>query len=240
METSEPSLLMAPAEAAQLPPPLPLEPSMMSYPATFDPSAYTIYSFLVDASQIGRIIGRGGCTVRELEHTSGARIFVSSSDEQLYDPSASFPRLVTIEGPPGCIAAAISLLNLLLCTPPALGSAVAADFCSQEVLVAREHIGRVIGTKGDTIRGLQSLNGVRIQIEQSVDPCKVIVTGPTPEACASCVACIHEIVSGHASKGKYSYAHFQQHTAQAAHAAACWAGVPPAFEPHMYGPPGPA
>ena len=225
---------LAPAEADGLPLQHAQSPCGFQFPQ-FDPTTCTVYSFLIDASQIGRIIGRQGCTVRELEQTSGARIFISSCSSEAY--SAALPRLVTIDGPPGCIAAAVSLINVLLCTPPANGTAAAAAFFSQELLVERQHIGKVIGAKGDTIRGLQALAQVRIQIDQSADPCLMVVTGATPDACASCCAFIADIVSGQAEKHKYSYTRFTTTTAQMAHAAACWAAAPPpSFDPFMYGP----
>ena len=38
-------------------------------------------------------------------------------------------------------------------------------------------VGRVIGRGGETINELQNKSGTRIQIEQTSDPCKVVITG---------------------------------------------------------------
>jgi hypothetical protein len=41
----------------------------------------------------------------------------------------------------------------------------------------KEMVGRVIGRGGETVKGLQSRTGARIQIDQSTSPCSVTITG---------------------------------------------------------------
>lgn len=56
-------------------------------------------------------------------------------------------------------------------------------------------VGRVIGKNGETIRALQNYSGALIQIDQTVDPMKVTISG-TPESLSMAVSMVTDIVNG--------------------------------------------
>lgn len=56
-------------------------------------------------------------------------------------------------------------------------------------------VGRVIGKNGETIRALQNYSGALIQIDQTVDPMKVTISG-TPESLSLAVSMVTDIVNG--------------------------------------------
>lgn len=56
-------------------------------------------------------------------------------------------------------------------------------------------VGRVIGKNGETIRALQNYSGALIQIDQTVDPMKVTISG-TPESLRLAVSMVSDIVNG--------------------------------------------
>jgi far upstream element-binding protein len=127
---------------------------------------------------------------------------------------------VTLTGPPASIAACRSLLDDLLRTPagPAPGMIVVPPGGTERVvLCTKQMVGRVIGRAGDVIKGLQAISGARIQIDQSVDPCRVSVTG-TPEAVESAAAMVTDISQG-GSTVQYGY---QAYAARTAAGAGAW------------------
>ena len=56
-------------------------------------------------------------------------------------------------------------------------------------------VGRVIGKSGETIRALQNYTGALIQIDQTVDPMKVTISGP-PRSLELAVSMVTDIVTG--------------------------------------------
>eukprot|EP00128_Syssomonas_multiformis_P000210 Colp12_sorted_trinity150504_noHs@30861 len=73
-----------------VPPPLPQPQAYMSVPAHL----------------VGFVIGKGGCTVREIQHKSGARVDVATDG-----PTNALERVVTITGGPASIQAAQLLIQ---------------------------------------------------------------------------------------------------------------------------------
>lgn len=56
-------------------------------------------------------------------------------------------------------------------------------------------VGRVIGKSGETIKALQTYTGALIQIDQTVEPTKVTISG-TPHSLSLAVSMVTDIVKG--------------------------------------------
>ena len=56
-------------------------------------------------------------------------------------------------------------------------------------------VGRVIGKNGETIKALQTYSGALIQIDQTVEPTKVTISG-TPHSLSLAVSMVTDIVKG--------------------------------------------
>ena len=65
-------------------------------------------------------------------------------------------------------------------------------------------VGRVIGRGGETIKGLQSQTGARIQIDQTATPCTVTITG-NPYCVEAAARAVTDVING-GSTAPYSAA----------------------------------
>ena len=65
---------------------------------------------------VGRLIGKGGDTIKDLQRRSGARIQI----DQNYPEGQ--PRLVTVEGAAQCVRAGVELVRSLIGNSPAVGN----------------------------------------------------------------------------------------------------------------------
>jgi len=101
-------------------------------------------------SMVGRVIGRGGVKIRQLQEESGCRIVlaISSNGEQ--------SRAVALQGTTEQIHSARELINELL-----IGNL--------EFLIPKEKVGLLIGKKGERIKKIQSLTGAEIFLSQEED-----------------------------------------------------------------------
>nr|BBC28455.1 C1, subunit of the circadian RNA-binding protein CHLAMY1 [Yamagishiella unicocca] len=124
---------------------------------------------------VGRVIGRGGETIRTLQQASGAHILVNQ------DFPDGVPRQITITGTHDAVERAISMVSELISGDHANTQAVIQRFGvgSTEVMECpKAMVGRIIGKGGETIKDLQKRFSVSIQIDQIGTPCKVTITGP--------------------------------------------------------------
>lgn len=170
-----------------------------------------VYSFLIDPVLVGRIIGKGGDTIKQLQFTSGAHIDIDQNYPE------GHPRKVLLTGPAACIAACRSLLDDLLRTPagPAPGVVAVPPGCTERVVLCpKSMVGRVIGRQGDVIKGLQAITGARIQIDQAIDPCRVSIAG-SDEAVETAAAAVIDISQG-GSCAPWGYAAYAARTAAGA------------------------
>ena len=170
-----------------------------------------VYTFQIDPVLVGRIIGKGGDTIKQLQFTSGAHIDIDQNFPE------GHPRKVLLTGPAACIAACRSLLDDLLRTPagPAPGVVAVPPGCTERVVLCPKNmVGRVIGRQGDVIKGLQAITGARIQIDQAVDPCRVSIAG-SDEAVESAAAAVIDISQG-GSCAQWGYAAHAARTAAGA------------------------
>lgn len=142
------------------------------------------------ASMVGRIIGRGGETIKGLQASSGAHVAI---DQNVPDGE---PRKINISGAVSCVECASRLVeNLLLGTGAAGSLLVTPGQTSKSVECPKESVGKLIGRGGETIRGIQMATGARMQIDQTRQPCQVVMAGT--DACVeACVQVVQEIIEG--------------------------------------------
>jgi far upstream element-binding protein len=127
---------------------------------------------------VGRIIGRGGETIRALQSASEAHITVN----QDFPPDQN--RQVVIQGSDQSLERAVLMVNELIHGEPGSAQAVIQRICQahgigkSEVMTAPKMIiGRIIGRGGETIKQIQKTSGATVQIEQSGDPCRLSLAG---------------------------------------------------------------
>ena len=140
---------------------------------------------VVPTSVIGKIIGRGGDMIRELQSKSGAKIQVDHSGAGgVDDPNM---RQVTLTGTDTSVHKAEEMIQFLISNPnmdamTAIGMLL-RDKPSQRVEVfkcAKQYMGRIIGQKGITIHDLQKRSGSDLQINQDFPPghdCEITIKG---------------------------------------------------------------
>lgn len=113
----------------------------------------------ISAQVVGKVIGKGGEMIRDLQARSGARIDVDQN------VPSGLPRIVTYRGTRQTVDLARSLVRMLTMdgvseTDLPLGQA------SREILaVPAPSVGKVIGRGGEMIRELQSRSGAKIQVD---------------------------------------------------------------------------
>ena len=127
---------------------------------------------------VGRIIGRGGETIRALQSASEARITVN----QDFPPDQN--RQVIISGKPDACERAAIMVNELIHGEPGSAQSIIQRVCQQhgigqsDVMTApKSIIGRIIGRGGETIKQIQKTSGATVQIDQSGDPCHISIGG---------------------------------------------------------------
>ncbi|KXZ45354.1 hypothetical protein GPECTOR_55g260 [Gonium pectorale] len=127
------------------------------------------------AGIVGRVIGRGGETIRSLQQASGAHILVNQ------DFPEGQPREIVITGTQDSVDRAHNMVTELIGGANVSTQTVIQRFGvgSTEVLECpKAMVGRIIGKGGETIKDLQKRFSASIQIDQSSTPCKVTITGP--------------------------------------------------------------
>lgn len=193
-----PSLAVAPAAAAAaaegipptgLPPGVPL-PGTPAAPATANPYTATALPPVAAAAEpqmveekgevssmyVGRVIGKGGEMIRDLQARSGARIDV----DQSVPPGQ--PRIITYRGTRETVDFAKHLVNLL-CHEHVDEANLPLGQAKREVIaVPATSVGKIIGRGGEMIRELQSRSHAKIQIDHhgtamGVDNKSVTITG---------------------------------------------------------------
>ncbi|EWM21516.1 circadian rna-binding protein chlamy 1 subunit c1 [Nannochloropsis gaditana] len=132
---------------------------------------------------VGRIIGKGGETIRDIQTRSGCQCVI---DQSVPDGE---PRKLTIVGKPEHVKNARAMIEGVM----EGGPSVLADFpevagnSKATVDCPRGLVGRLIGKGGDIVREIQYKSKAVIQINQSLpqdQPCKVTITG-APKAVQS-------------------------------------------------------
>ncbi|GMH43569.1 hypothetical protein BSKO_11491 [Bryopsis sp. KO-2023] len=139
---------------------------------------------------VGRIIGRGGETIKGLQAASEAKIVVDQNFPQ------GVPRKVKISGKPEATQKAKKMVTDLINGEPGSAQVVIQKYGANRSLdCPKAMVGRVIGKGGETIKTLQKQTGATVQIEQTGDPCKVTISG-LPQAVERAAAMVQDIISG--------------------------------------------
>jgi len=138
---------------------------------------------------VGRVIGRAGQTIRGLQAQTGANL---SIDQNVPDGT---PCTVTITGSPEAIAAAKAQVNELISgtAPAGLNSMPAPGGADKVLQIQQQHVGKIIGKGGETIKGMQNSTGARVHIDQQAWTCTI--TG-TPQAVEQAAQMITTITNG--------------------------------------------
>ncbi|XP_024388756.1 uncharacterized protein [Physcomitrium patens] len=124
----------------------------------------------VPNSKVGLVIGKGGETIKYLQHQSGARIQVARDGES--DPRSS-TRQVELMGTPEQISRAEQLVKDVIAeasTGAPGGAFGGRSFGGHggeqvQIKVPNNKVGLIIGRGGETIKSLQSRSGARIQVQ---------------------------------------------------------------------------
>jgi rRNA processing protein Krr1/Pno1 len=115
----------------------------------------------VSAMYVGRVIGKGGEMIRDLQARSGCRIDV----DQKVPPGQ--PRVITYRGTRRTVDFAKRLV-LLLCQENSSESDLPLGEAKREYLVVpAQSVGKIIGRGGEMIRELQSRSSAKIQVDHS-------------------------------------------------------------------------
>ncbi|XP_062097801.1 uncharacterized protein LOC133803707 isoform X2 [Humulus lupulus] len=126
----------------------------------------------VPNNKVGVLIGKAGDTIRYLQYNSGAKIQITRDADA--DPYAA-TRPVEVIGTLENINKAEKLINAVIAEADAGGSpslvarglanSQAASATEQiQIQVPNEKVGLIIGRGGETIKGLQTRSGARIQL----------------------------------------------------------------------------
>lgn len=118
-------------------------------------------------NMVGRVIGRAGETIKGLQQQSGAHITI----DQNFPEGA--PRLITVSGTADSVPRALQMIKSLIEGGP---SAVSVPGAAEIILkIEQGVVGKLIGKGGETIKGMQTQSGARIQIDQTL--WQVSITG---------------------------------------------------------------
>ncbi|GMJ11704.1 hypothetical protein like AT4G10070 [Hibiscus trionum] len=126
----------------------------------------------VPNAKVGVLIGKAGDTIRYLQYNSGAKIQIMRDADADRDAPT---RPLEIIGTLSSINKAEKLINAVIAEADAGGSpslvarglaaSLAAGVADQiEIQVPNEKVGLIIGRGGETIKGLQTRSGARIQV----------------------------------------------------------------------------
>jgi far upstream element-binding protein len=129
----------------------------------------------VTTAYVGRVIGKGGEMIRDLQARSGCQIDVDQN------VPVGAPRIITYRGIRSAIDFAKQLVSLL-CTEQGNNADLPLGKASMKVLqIPGNVIGKIIGRGGDMIRRLQNESLAKIQVDhnggQDADHRQVTITG---------------------------------------------------------------
>lgn len=138
-------------------------------------------------SKVGRVIGQGGNTIKEMQSRSGAAIKVDQQSMSEHEP-----RKVHLSGTQASVTAAMQLVNYVIEHGPGLPPLAAGGPMGHAMMPGglqvvnhtldcpKASLGRIIGRGGEMINQIQNTTGARVLIDQNVPegaPCKVNISG---------------------------------------------------------------
>ena len=140
-------------------------------------------------SQVGKMIGPAGTTIKDLQAKSGAKIQI---DQDFPD---GVPRKIRVSGTQTAVSTATQLISVIMegpnSAPPSSNSGYGGynqqrptgntgygGGSGQTIECAKSIVAKVIGKGGETIKSIQARSGAKVQIEQNQD-C-LLYTSPSP------------------------------------------------------------
>ncbi|KAA6420677.1 MAG: hypothetical protein FRX49_09469 [Trebouxia sp. A1-2] len=141
---------------------------------------------------VGRIIGRGGETIRALQQASQAYIVVDQNFPE------GHPRKVNISGRADAVERASRMVTELIQGEPGSATAIIQKYgagVTRNLDCPKEMVGRVIGKGGETIKAMQREFQANIQIDQTSLPMKITISGQ-PASVERAYGVVAEIVAG--------------------------------------------
>ena len=186
-ETAPAPTIAAPAPTALLlglPPgivgtaPDPVDPTVQ--PTVVNPDQIIEERGEVASMYVGRVIGKGGEMIRDLQARSGARIDV----DQNVPPGQ--PRVITYRGTRKTVDFAKKLVHMLSQEGVNEADLPLGEAKREILVIPSQAVGKVIGRGGEMIRELQSRSQAKIQVDHSgvsgvpPDQKQVTITGTEP------------------------------------------------------------
>jgi len=170
----------APAQPAQpgTSPPAAGAPEAPAPEAAGAPLAQHSKTFEIPNDMVGKLIGKGGETLKRIQWMSGARVQVDHTN------TTGDHRQVTVSGPSNTSVERAHQMALEIISPESPPEETAVE----EVQCPQDMVGRVIGRSGETVRALQQVTRTQVRINQDFPegvPRKITVSG-TPERIADC------------------------------------------------------
>lgn len=110
---------------------------------------------------VGRVIGKGGEMIRDLQARSGARIDVDQNVPQ------GHPRVITYKGTRETVEFAKQLVAILSREGASENDLPLGHASLQKLVIPAQSVGKVIGRGGEMIRELQSRSQAKIQIDHT-------------------------------------------------------------------------
>ncbi|XP_005101546.1 protein BTR1 isoform X3 [Aplysia californica] len=118
---------------------------------------------MVESANVGKIIGRGGSKIRDLEQDSNARIKISRDEDE------NGMKSVEISGTDEEIDAAKRMIEQCLSQDRDSGRRFGGGGDSETIFVESSEVGRIIGRGGSRIRDMESESGCRIKVSRDGD-----------------------------------------------------------------------
>jgi predicted RNA-binding protein YlqC (UPF0109 family) len=115
----------------------------------------------VSALYVGRVIGKGGEMIRDLQARSSCRIDVDQN------VPAGQPRVITYRGTRKTVDFAKRLVQMLCSESASEGDLPLGEAKREFLVVPAQSVGKIIGRGGEMIRELQSRSQAKIQVDHS-------------------------------------------------------------------------
>jgi far upstream element-binding protein len=115
----------------------------------------------VSSQLIGKVIGKGGESIRDLMARSGARMDV----EQNVPPG--LPRTLTYRGNRKAVDFAKMLVRMLTVEGVSESDLPLGEASREILVIPAQSVGKIIGRSGDMVREIQTRSGARVQVEHS-------------------------------------------------------------------------
>lgn len=189
-------------------------PRTTNFGGLYGPGAGTSVEIMVATSIVGKIIGRGGETIRELQDRTGARIQVQKDTDV---PPGVTERRITVIGNDSDVARAKEEIMRIIQDREREMQAMSGGgggrrdgarggAASIQIQIPNQHVGLIIGRAGATVNALQVRTSTHIDIPSGPDMDNpgvrtTVISGPTLQACEAARAEIEGLIASDARGG---------------------------------------